>query len=285
MTVSRAEKLLRPLGLDRLLATRTYRAARDPQWLMDPRAVRSRANLVDLHNAEAGASGVIVGTGRSLRETDLSAIGDRPTIGLNRLFYGFDALDFRPDRLVCVNLMMLEQSAPEIETAGVPVLASWGGRQYFSPDAEITYLRTFDGTRFSQSLADRVYTGSTVTYVALQLAYWLGWHEVTLLGIDHSYRLENHEQQLGPHATSVRLEADQNHFMPDYFPAGQTWQLPDLENSEAAYSQARRVFEANGRQVVDATVGGSLNVFNKAYWPRCNANGAAMHTAPGTPAE
>ncbi|MEM7766696.1 MAG: hypothetical protein AAF253_04320 [Pseudomonadota bacterium] len=272
MTGSRAEKILRPVGLEGVVTSRTYQMARDPKWLVDPRAVRSRDHILSLHNSEAGASGVIVGTGPSLRVTDLTAIGDRPSIGLNRLYQGFDALDFRPTRMVCVNLMMLEQSAAEIAACGVPVFASWAARQHFEPagdvPASITFLRTMDGVVFSKALADRVFTGSTVTYVALQLAYWLGWTEVTLLGIDHTYHLEAHERGLGPHATATRQAADQNHFLPSYFPAGQTWQLPDLETSEVAYGEARTAFEGDGRRVLDGTVGGALDVFDKADWPR-----------------
>ncbi len=284
MTGSRAAKFLRPVGLEGVVTSRTYQVARDPLWLLDPRAVRSREQLIALRNSEAGASGVIVGTGPSLQVTDLSAIGDRPTIGMNRLYLGFDALGFRPDRLVCVNLMMLQQSAREIVATGVPVLASWAARQHFPPGdtaaGRVCFLRTMDGTAFSRSLADHVQTGSTVTYVALQLAHWLGWREVTLLGIDHAYRLEQHEEALGPHATSVRRAPDPNHFLPGYFPAGQSWQLPDLETSERAYAHARSVFEADGRRILDGTIGGALDIFEKTDWPRC-----CREKSIGTPAQ
>jgi len=267
---SRAQKILKPLGLETLVTNRAYQMARDPKWLMDSRGAASRARLLAMRDCEAGASGVIVGTGPSLLKTDLSAIGDRPTIGLNRLFYGFDTLGFRPDRLLCVNLMMLEQSAPEIEALDLDVVASWAGREHFSPGAAVTFIRTFDGKAFSRDLSDKVYIGSTVTYAALQLAHWLGWEEVTLLGIDHTYSLEAHEQVLAPHDTSVRRAPDRNHFLPDYFPAGQAWQLPDLGASEQAYREARHAFESDGRRVMDGTVGGALEVFDKVHWPLRN---------------
>jgi hypothetical protein len=47
------------------------------------------------------------------------------------------------------------------------------------------------------------------------------------------------------------------------FGKGFRWQLPDLETSEIAYGMARSAFEADGRKVVDATVGGKLTVFPK----------------------
>jgi hypothetical protein len=56
---------------------------------------------------------------------------------------------------------------------------------------------------------------------------------------------------------------DPNHFSGKYFGKGFRWQLPDLEGSERAYRMARAAFEADGRKVVDATVGGKLTVFEK----------------------
>ena len=44
---------------------------------------------------------------------------------------------------------------------------------------------------------------------------------------------------------------------------GVKWQLPDLDNSALAYRLARTAFEADGRRIVDATVGGALSVFPK----------------------
>ena len=56
---------------------------------------------------------------------------------------------------------------------------------------------------------------------------------------------------------------DPNHFNPQYFGKGFRWQLPDLETSEIAYRMAKQAFEADGREVLDATVGGKLQVFRK----------------------
>jgi hypothetical protein len=57
---------------------------------------------------------------------------------------------------------------------------------------------------------------------------------------------------------------DPNHFNASYFGKGFRWQLPDLETSERGYRMARQAYEADGRQVLDATVGGKLTIFEKA---------------------
>ena len=68
----------------------------------------------------------------------------------------------------------------------------------------------------------------------------------------------------GPaHQVVTSTGDDPNHFDPRYFGEGFRWQLPDLEGSEYSYGLARRVFERSGREFVDATVGGALEVFPK----------------------
>ena len=61
---------------------------------------------------------------------------------------------------------------------------------------------------------------------------------------------------------------DPNHFDPSYFGKGFRWQLPDLETSEIAYEMARRAYVAAGREVLDATVGGQLQIFPKVDFER-----------------
>jgi hypothetical protein len=112
---------------------------------------------------------------------------------------------------------------------------------------------------FYRDVRKGVWEGATVTYVALQLAYHMGFAEVVLIGVDHSFATVGAPNQL-----VVSTGDDPNHFDPSYFGKGFRWQLPDLPTSEMAYELARRAFEADGRRVVDATVGGRLEIFPKA---------------------
>ena len=111
---------------------------------------------------------------------------------------------------------------------------------------------------FSEDVSGRVFEGSTVTYVALQLAFHMGFEEVALVGVDHQFSSSGR-----PNETVISDGGDPNHFSPDYFGEGFRWQLPDLEASEAAYRMAKKAYDQAGRRVVDATVGGRLNVFPK----------------------
>jgi hypothetical protein len=92
----------------------------------------------------------------------------------------------------------------------------------------------------------------------MQLAYHLGFQKVILIGVDHSFTTQGK-----PHQAVVSQGDDPNHFSPNYFSKGFRWQLPDLETSEAAYRLAHQAFEADGREIVDATIGGKLTIFPK----------------------
>jgi hypothetical protein len=103
-----------------------------------------------------------------------------------------------------------------------------------------------------------LWEGATVTFVAMQLAYFMGFKQVILIGVDHNFTSTGK-----PNTTVVSTGADPNHFHPGYFGKGFRWQLPDLETSEIAYRMAKSAYEKNGREILDATIGGKLTVFPK----------------------
>jgi hypothetical protein len=92
----------------------------------------------------------------------------------------------------------------------------------------------------------------------MQLAFHMGFEQVILVGVDHSFVTQGK-----PHTEVVSQGDDPNHFSPDYFGKGFRWQLPDLETSEIAYRLARKTFESSGREILDATIGGKLTIFPK----------------------
>lgn len=97
-----------------------------------------------------------------------------------------------------------------------------------------------------------------MTFVALQLAYFMDFSDVVLVRVDHRFR------RSGPANRLVTMTgADPDHFDPKFFGAGVEWQLPDLMASERSYRIAKQAFEADGRRIIDATVDGSLRGFPK----------------------
>lgn len=222
--------------------------------------------LAACRNRHAGQRCFILGNGPSLARTDLKRISGDFSFGLNRIYLLFDDTPFRPAYHVCMNDLVLQQSAREIAELEMPRFVNWRQQNLFAEDPRNHFLRETYWPQFSRDLTAGVWGGATVTFVALQIAYYMGFQRVILVGVDHHFVSNG-----TPHKTTRSTGGDTNHFRPDYFPAGYRWQLPDLETSELAYRLARSAFEADGRSVVDATLGGRLQVFPKVDYETVTA--------------
>jgi hypothetical protein len=79
--------------------------------------------------------------------------------------------------------------------------------------------------------------------------------------MDFSYQIPTDAVRRGHLITS--MSDDPNHFHPSYFGAGKTWKDPQLDRVLANYALAKEMFEADGREIVNATVGGALELFDR----------------------
>jgi hypothetical protein len=230
------------------------------QWMLSSHRGKSIRKLEEFRDLHQGQRCFIIGNGPSLKRTDLRLLHDDVTFGLNRIYLLFDELKFQTTYYVAINTLVIEQCAEEIRALKLPKFITWRGRKWLTNDPGVCFLDT-DYTppaTFSKDVTRRVFEGSTVTYVAMQLAFFMGFQEVILIGVDHSFNTKG-----SPNKTIVSEGGDSNHFSTNYFGKGFRWQLPDLEASEAAYRMAKDAFEAEGRRIVDATIDGKLTVFPK----------------------
>jgi hypothetical protein len=211
------------------------------------------------HNKYLGERCFVIGNGPSLQKTEMTKLKNEFTFGLNRIYLIFEELGFPTSFFVSINDLVIEQSAAEIQALNIPKFVSWRSKKWLTPQRDLFFLyTTYTNPKFAKNAAGRLWEGATVTYVALQLAYYFGFSEVILIGVDHSFATKGK-----PNTTITSEGDDPNHFNPKYFGKGFRWQLPDLDTSEIAYKMARYTFESDGRRVVDATIGGNLMVFPK----------------------
>ncbi len=243
------------LGLRRM--PQALEAATHP-WRRD-----SIARLGEWKDRCRGQRAFIIGNGPSLNQTDLSKLKGEFTFGLNRIFLMFPNLGFSTSCLVSVNDLVIEQSLTEITALPVPTFLSWRSHRFFPQSggahpSSIFLYTTYESPTFARDARGRLWESATVTYVALQLAYHMGFEQVVLIGVDHNFASKGQANK-----TVVSQGDDPNHFSPRYFGKGFRWQLPDLDTSEIGYRMARDAYERDGRQVLDATVGGKLTVFPK----------------------
>jgi hypothetical protein len=222
-----------------------------------------------LKDRHQGQRCILVANGPSLNQMDLSFLRHETTIGLNKIYLGYKKFNFYPRYYVAINPIVIQQSVAQIKALNaVKFLSEAAAKDLIGEDALTYHIPTQAYRRdkhgvcrsvFRDDLAlNGLYEGWTVTFAALQLAYFLGFNEVILIGLDHRYTFYGI-----PNQRQTLHENDVNHFDPNYFGGGQDWHTPDLKNSEASYRVAREFYESNGRKILDATVGGSCNVFEK----------------------
>ena len=228
------------------------------EWYLSRKHWQSVHRLRAFKDKHHGERCFIIGNGPSLNKMDLSPLRQEFTFGMNRIYLLFDQLGFDTTYYVCVNSLVIKQSAHEIEQLSMPKFLSWRSRNLIQFTPSMIFLDT-DGTlSFARDITGHIWEGWTVTYVAMQIAFYLGFSEVVLIGVDHNFTTH------GPPGLTIESTGDDpNHFSPNYFGKGFRWQLPDLETSELAYRLAKYHFEQDGREILDATLGGKLQVFKK----------------------
>ena len=235
-----------------------------PEAYLHPWRRESMMMLKGYENKFQGERCFIIGNGPSLCNTHLTKLKNEYTFGMNRIYLAFPEMGFSTSFFVSINDLVIQQTAEDIQQLKMPKFISWRSHQWFQPSQDLFFLyTTYTEPGFSERATGRLWEGATVTFIALQLAYYFGFKEVVLIGVDHSFTTKGK-----PNEMVISQGDDPNHFNPAYFGKGFRWQLPDLETSEMAYRMAKAAFEKNGRKVLDATVNGQLTVFPKVEYDR-----------------
>ena len=254
-----------PLSLWRSASSLRYAFQRAVLWpaaTFHPLRRNSIQQLAAYEDAHRRQRCFIIGNGPSLKKTDLSKLHSEFTFGLNRIYLLFPELGFRTTYYLSVNSLVIEQCAKDIRSLPMPKFLSWRSHHLIEPGQDMIFLyTTYTGPKFAQDARGRLWEGATVTYVALQVAYYMGFEQVILIGVDHSFRTQGE-----PNTTITSQGDDVDHFDTEYFGKGFRWQLPDLQTSERAYWMAQQAYEKDKRQVLDATIGGKLTVFPKVKY-------------------
>lgn len=219
----------------------------------------TKLQLEELKDIFKGERCFVIGNGPSLNKTDLTYLKNEFTIGLNRIYLNYPNMGFQPSMLCITNPNIVRQFSVDINRLQSIKFLNYKTRGLIKNRWNTFFFESNGKHDFYKDLSDYIWCdGCTVTYCALQVAYYMGFREVFLVGVDHSFSDSGTPNKL---VESQRV--DINHFHKDYFSAGVEWQYPDLDCSKISYKVAKSVYEKSGRKILDATVDGKLDVFEK----------------------
>lgn len=264
---STAEPIFPPdlKGLDHYEANEFYKAP-------DPDVDK----ISDLHNAFEGKRCFIIGNGPSLNNHDLSLLKGEYVFAVNSFFYKTDQTDFRPTFFVVEDSSVMKENIDRIRDFEAPYKFFPTIYKSLHPaDDNVHFFKMNRGfyeksspnycvPRFSTDASKVLYCGQSVTYINLQLAFFMGFTEVHLIGMDFDYVIPKEHKRNGDLILSTT--DDPNHFHKDYFGKGKTWKDPKLERVAQNYHQAKLSFESVGRRIYNATVGGKLEIFDRVEY-------------------
>ena len=220
---------------------------------------RNRKNLKSFNNIHNGERCFIIANGPSLKYVDFSLLENEFTIGMNRIYLMKEQNGFTPNYLACIDeKSQINQFHEEFNKVEIPCFYNFKLRNKFSKLSNQNFVLGKFSQSFAKGISKAYGNGKSVTYTAIQLAFYMGFKEVYIIGKDHSY---NTAQKPG---TGIKSDGDENnHFIKGYYKKGQNWDAPDYLGEELAYKVALDHFTKNNRVIMDATIGGKLDVFPK----------------------
>ena len=224
--------------------------------------------LLEYKNKYAGERCFIIGNGPSLRIEDLEWLSKNHeySFACNKIYKIFSRTSWRPDFYACTDAEVFRQNYDSI-------LKQKGYQKFMGSnlplqkeirkDKEsiiINYaVKSIKKTKFNPE-ATFIYSGGSVTFVLITLAWMMGFREMYLIGCDHNYGFFEGKSN---ESVAVTSEINKDYFIEDYMRPGEIINIGNLERSESGYLIARNYIEAHGGSICNATRGGKLEVFTR----------------------
>lgn len=217
----------------------------------------------------------IVGNGPSLCVEDIERIANYPTFASNSIFKIYPQTDWRPTYYLCVDPTYIDYHREEI-------VKEVNSTKFISCRAEFpsgcNTERIFEYNKFKinkwndksafvkEDVSEYFSVGYTVTFTALQLAFYMGFKEIILIGVDFSYPIARNSK-----GKIVRTGIENSvHFYKDNIKE-QKYNVFNYEGALQAYKAAYDYAEKENIKIYDATRNGKLEVFKKIVLEDCFA--------------
>lgn len=226
-------------------------------------------NVVKFKNSRKGGACFIVGNGPSLTVKDLDRIMELgvPCFAANGIYNLFEKTKWRPTYLVFQDQQMINglvelfgELSSCCEYLFVRRDAYHQVAKEIRDNGKIIYPRLVMHIRkdmyydFSEDIEKYAFDGCTVTYLMMQLAYYMGFTTIYLIGVDHSFPIsfDKNDNVVTNHDVKMHCFEDASHVIVN--PAR-------ILETTYAYRSARRFLEGRGVSIYNATRGGELDIF------------------------
>ena len=222
------------------------------------RKTDNTSKISALHNLHKGEKCFIVGNGPSLTMQDLALIQDKDCFASNLIFKIFDKTTWRPKYYFIQD--RYADTGNILDTINLKCLFIgdyyWRTRGMKNPNAICIHsARSFnhESVDFSEDMTKSLVSHFTITYTMIQAAVYMGYSDIFLLGMDHSYALTYDSKGNVTEDSTVS-----NHIFEDKNPKEV---IANIEGMNKAYIAAQEYASTHGIKIYNATRGGKLEWF------------------------
>ena len=224
--------------------------------------------LKKIKNIHKGERCFVIGNGPSLTADDLTCLKNEYTFASNMIYRLFDKTEWRPTYYCISDQGVLAKVLDE--GAFLYLNPEYFFFQYYSkfvfnnrpyPDNSLLYYledaKDYNKSpRFACDLSKEAYDAQTVTYIMLQIAAYMGFHEIYLIGVDHSFaKTVSNSGKIEHHDVKWHFYDDKK--------AEKDVSLTYAERMTMGYESAERYSKKHGFRIYNATRGGKLEAFER----------------------
>jgi len=210
----------------------------------------------------------VIGNGPSLNKTPLYLLQNEYTMCFNRFNLMYERLGWKPDFYVVIDDLVVKDNAAEINKEALPNV-----KYAFFPDihpSNVDFTKYIDHRdnvlwfyadkpAFQADLPNCGHN-KTVVNAGLQVAAWLGFTDIYLIGVDMNFDVQQKVKKQNSR-NWVAQEHDQNHFDPRYFGKGRKYHNPTVHEMIEKFEEGKKFFDKLGVKIYNAGIGGKLEVF------------------------
>ena len=211
----------------------------------------------------------LIGNGPSLKPEDLTVLHNNniKSFASNRIYNTYDKTPWRTDFLVSEDEYVLEEIKDNInemvcEYKFIPIHLKWykniniKNAIYFNQ----SFYKACDSRKFSEDIAHDIVCRSTVIATCAQIAIYMGFKKIYLIGVDHSF-----SRMTDKNGNLIINNNVKDHYGVEENADENTKGIFNVDNATQAFMDLKEFANAKGVEIYNATRGGKLEVF-----PRVN---------------
>jgi hypothetical protein len=222
---------------------------------------KNNYKILGLKNKYLGERCFIIGNGPSLKPEDLEKLKGEYTFASNKIYKIFNKTNWRPTFYMVVDPIVLEENVHDINLVEAKTKFTLKCYKHlFKADIYFNnnLYKKKRGT-FSTNIMESLYSSGTVSYHLLQIAHYMGFSEVYLIGHDYNYK--GAISKKGDLSFLKREDNSQRYFISDYIRADEKKPGEAPEEFYNGMEKAKSLYDSSGRKIYNATRVSYLDVF------------------------